>query len=212
MKFFTTIIVLFALTGFSFSQDLDKTKLDKFFDSLAENNKAMGSLSIRKDGDVLYNRAIGYSKIDGAEKISSTTQTKYRIGSITKMFTATMIFQLIEQGKLKQTDTLDKFFRQIPNAKKITITNLLNHRSGIHNFTDDADFLKWMTKPKKQAEMLSIISKNKSDFEPDTKSSYSNSNYVLLGYIIEKVSGKTYQKFLEKNIASKIGLKNTVVS
>ncbi|MGI8670878.1 MAG: serine hydrolase domain-containing protein [Aridibacter sp.] len=209
MKILAAIIVLFALTSLSFSQVLDKAKLNEFFDSLAETNKAMGSLSIRKDGDVLYNRAIGYSKIDGAEKVSSTPQTKYRIGSITKMFTATMIFQLIEQGKLKQTDTLDKFFPQIPNAKKITITNLLNHRSGIHNFTDDTDYLKWMTKPKTQAEMLSIIAKNKSDFEPDTKSSYSNSNYVLLGYIIEKVSGKTYRKLLEENITSKIGLKNT---
>jgi CubicO group peptidase (beta-lactamase class C family) len=145
MKILTAIIFLFALTSFGFSQTLDKVKLDKFFDSLAKNNEAMGSLSIRKDGEVLYNRVIGYSKIDGAAKVSSTPQTKYRIGSITKMFTATMIFQLIEQGKLKQTDTLDKFFPNIPNAKKITITNLLNHRSGIHNFTDDADFGKWLT-------------------------------------------------------------------
>ncbi|MDQ3634500.1 MAG: serine hydrolase [Acidobacteriota bacterium] len=209
MKILTAIIVLFALTNFSFSQELDKVKLDKFFASLAENNKAMGSLSIRKDGDVLYNRAIGFSKIDGAKKVSSTPQTKYRIGSITKMFTATMVFQLIEKGKLKQTDTLDKYFPNIPNAKKIMITNLLNHRSGIHNFTDDTDYLKWMISAKTQAEILSIIAKNKSDFEPDTKSSYSNSNYVLLGYIIEKASGKSYQKFLEENIISKIGLKNT---
>lgn len=209
MKILTAIIVLLTLTSLSFSQTLDKAKLDKFFDNLAKNNKAMGSLSIRKGGNILYNRAIGYSKIDGAEKVSSTPQTKYRIGSVSKMFTATMIFQLIEQGKLKQTDTLDKFFPQIPNAKKITITNLLNHRSGIHNFTDDTDYLKWMTKPKTEAEMLSIIAKNKLDFEPDTKSSYSNSNYVLLGYIIEKASGKSYQKFLSENITSKIGLTNT---
>ena len=169
LKFLFAAAFLLALSSAGFSQTLDKAKLDKFFDVLSEKNKAMGSLTISKNGNVLYSRAIGYSQISEKEKKSSTVQTKYRIGSITKMFTATMIFQLVEEGKLKLTDTLDKFFPEIPNAKKITVGNLLNHRSGIHNFTDDVDYLTWETKPKTKDEMVALISKSKPDFEPNAK-------------------------------------------
>ncbi len=180
-------------------------------DVLAEKNGAMGSLTISKNGVVVYSRAIGYSYISGNEKLPATNQTKYRIGSISKMFTATMVFQLIEDGKLSLTTTIDKYFPQLPNANKITISNLLNHRSGLHNFTDDPDYLTWMTQPKTQDEMLAIISKGGIDFQPNEKFSYSNSNYVVLGYIIEKVSKQSYPKYLSNRITSKIGLSNTYV-
>ena len=107
------------------AQTVDKSKLDQFFDRLAEKNKAMGSLAIVKDGKVLYTRAIGYSQINGTEKKSLSAASRFRIGSITKMFTAVMILQLVEEGKLKLSDTLDKFFPQIPNARKITIAQIL---------------------------------------------------------------------------------------
>ena len=180
-------------------------------DILAEKDKAMGSLAISKNGVIVYSRAIGYSFISGNEKLPATDQTKYRIGSISKIFTATMIFQLIEDGKLNLTTTVDKYFPQLPNANKITISNLLNHRSGLHNFTDDPEYLTWMTLPKTQNDMLAIISKSKVDFQPNEKFSYSNSNYVVLGYIIEKVSKQSYPKFLNDKITSKIGLSNTYV-
>src|SRR6185503_18754229 len=93
----------------------------------------MGSLTIAKDGKVLYTRAIGYSQINGTEKKPLTAANRFRIGSITKMFTVVMILQLVENGKLKLTDTLDKFLPQIPNAQKITIAQILAHRSGIHD-------------------------------------------------------------------------------
>ena len=116
--FLTTSLLLCALMFTAgYAQTLDKAKLDQFFNRLAEKNKAMGSLTLAKDGNVLYTRTIGYSQINAAEKKPSTAATRYRVGSITKMFTATMIFQLVEEGKLKLTDTLDKFFPQIPNAK-----------------------------------------------------------------------------------------------
>src|SRR3954467_2260616 len=123
----------FSLLASSEAQTLDKAKLDQFFDRLAEKNQAMGSLTIAKDGNVLYARAIGYSQINGTEKKPLTAASRFRIGSITKMFTAAMILQLVEEGKLKLTDTLDKFFPQIPNAQKITIAHILGHRSGIHD-------------------------------------------------------------------------------
>src|SRR4030095_14979828 len=102
-------LLILALCSASYAQTLDKAKLDQFFDRLAEKNKAMGSLTIVKDGNVLYTRAIGYSQINGNEKTPLTQANRFRIGSITKMFTVTMILQLVEEGKLKLTDTLDKF-------------------------------------------------------------------------------------------------------
>src|SRR5204863_9453799 len=135
---FATVLTLLLVTAGS-AQTLDKAKLDQFFDRLAEKNKAMGSLTIAKEGNVLYTRAIGYSQINGTEKKPLTAANRFRMGSITKMFTATMILQLVEEGKLKQTDILDKFFPQIPNAGKITIAQILAHRSGIPNVRRERD-------------------------------------------------------------------------
>src|SRR5918995_4186648 len=146
---FATLLTL-ALSTAGYAQPLDKAKLDQFFDRLGEKNKAMGSLTIAKDGNVLYTRAIGYSQINGTEKKPLTAASRYRIGSITKMFTAAMIFQLVEEGKLKLTDTLDKFFPKIPNANKITITHILTHRSGIHDLTANTDYRTWQMNPKTQ--------------------------------------------------------------
>lgn len=209
IKYLFAAFLLFVLATAAFSQSLDKAKLDQFFNTLAENNKAMGSAAIAKNGNVIYSRATGFSRTADSAKTPSTVSTKYRIGSISKMFTAAMIFQLVEEGKIKLTDTLDKFFPNVPNAAKITISELLNHRSGIHNFTDDPEFPSWMTAPKTKDEMLAVISKGASDFEPDSKAAYSNSNYVLLGYIIEKLTGKSYGDALKERIAAKVGLNDT---
>ena len=206
-----TILFIGLSFGAVFSQSFNKPRLDSLMDILAEKNQAMGSLTISKNGVVVYSRAIGYSYISDEQKLPATSQTKYRIGSITKMFTATMIFHLIEDGNLSLTTTVDKYFPQLPNARKITISHLLNHRSGLHNFTDDAKYKSWETQPKTQDEMLAIISKGGVDFQPNEKFSYSNSGYVVLGYIIEKVSKQSYSKYLRNRITSKIGLSDTYV-
>lgn len=211
IKILITTLFIGLSFGTVFSQSLNKPKLDSLMDILAEKKQAMGSLTISKNGVVVYSRAIGHSYISGNEKLPATNQTKYRIGSITKIFTATMIFQLIEDGKLSLATTVDKYFPQLPNANKITISNLLNHRSGLHNFTDNAEYKTWETQPKTRDEMLAIISKDGVDFQPNEKFSYSNSGYVVLGYIIEKVSKQSYSKYLSNRISSKIGLSNTYV-
>lgn len=208
-RVFTTILLIGVCSIAGISQDLNKAKLDSLMDVLASKDKAMGSLTLSKNGKVVYSRAIGFSVISGSDKIPATVQTRYRIGSISKMFTATMIFQLVEEGKLTLATTLDRYFPQLPNAGKITVGNLLNHRSGIHNFTDGADYLTWMTVPKTQEEMLAIIARGGIDFQPNEKFSYSNSNYVILGYIVEKVSKLSYSDYLGKRITSRIGLSNT---
>jgi len=180
-----------------------------FFNVLAEKNKAMGSVAISKNGTILYSRSVGYSFSAGKDKKSATISTKYRIGSITKMFTATLVFQLIDEGKIQLTTTLGTYFPNIPNADKITIGNLLNHRSGLHNFTDDSTYASWMTTSKTQDEMIALFAQNKPDFYPDEKTAYSNTNYVLLGYIIEKVTKQPYAKVLNKRIVGKARLLNT---
>src|SRR5215217_6747283 len=106
---FPTLLTLGLVTA-GYAQTLDKAKLDQLFDRLLEKNKGMGSLALAKDGNVLYSRSFGYSQINGNKKKFRAAETNYRIGSITKRFTAVMIFQVVEQGKLKLTDTLDKFF------------------------------------------------------------------------------------------------------
>ena len=139
-----TLLTLALFTaGYAQTQTLDKAKLDQFFDRLAEKNQAMGSLTIAKDGKVLYTRAIGYSQINGSQRKPATTATRYRVGSITKTFTAAMILQFVEEGKLKLSDTLDKFFPQIPNGGKITIAHLLTHRSVIHDLIKYSAFRSW---------------------------------------------------------------------
>src|SRR6266566_221695 len=200
---FTTLLTL-ALYAAGQAQTLDKAKLDQFFDRLAEKNKAMGSLIIAKDGNVLYTRAIGYSQINGTEKKPLSAASRFRIGSITKMFTAVMILQLVEEGKLKLSDTLDKFFPQIPNAQRITIAQILAHRSGIPNSRPTSK-----TNAVTKDELLTIVSKGTPDFEPGTKHSYSNSGFFILGLIVEKLTVKSYAEALKERITSKIGLKDT---
>jgi CubicO group peptidase (beta-lactamase class C family) len=164
---------------------------------------------ISKNGKELYSRSIGYAAIKGSKKIKAASDTKYRIGSVSKMFTAAMIFQLVEEKKLSLSTPLADFFPQIPNAKTITIGNILNHHSGIHDFTRDSTYMDWMTLPRTHEQMVAAIVAGTPSFLPGEKGEYSNSNYVLLGYIIEKVTGDSYDKELNKRIISKLGLKNT---
>lgn len=151
--------------------------------------------------------------MNGAEKKALNAASRFRIGSITKMFTAALVLKLVEEKKLKLTDTLDKFFPQIANSQKITIGQILSHRSGIHDSIADP---KLRSKPRTEAvtkdEMLSLIAKGSPDFEPDTQYRYSNSGYNLLGLIVEKVTGKTYEQVLSARILEKIGLKDTYVA
>ncbi len=205
---FAFVLTFASLTALP-AQTPDTTKLDRFLDRLAEKDKAMGSLAITKDGRPLYTRAIGYSRIDGGERTPATAATRYRVGSITKMFTAALVFQLVEEGKLKLSDTLDRFFPQIPNAGEITIAHILAHRSGIHDFIKEPDFRSWSLSRRTKDETLAFIARGKPDFEPGEKRGYSNAGYVLLGYVVEKLVGKPYRDVLKERITAKLRLKDT---
>lgn len=206
LKLLSAALPVLVLVTTGYAQTLDKAKLDLLFDRVLEKNKGMGSLTLARNGAVLYSRSFGYSQISGTEKKPSTARTKYRIGSITKTFTAVMIFQLVEEGKLKLTDTLDSFFPQVPNAARITIGQILAHRSGIH--TPEADG-SWGKQPRTKDEVVARIAQGRPDFEPDTGHRYSNAGYNLLGYIVETAGGKPYQEALRERITSKVGLTDT---
>lgn len=205
--FFFLFSILFFFT--SFPQFLNTKKLDSLFDVLQNHGLATGSVAVSINGKTLYQRAIGFAMLDGNKKIAPDVNTKYRVGSSSKMFTATMIFQLIEEKKLSLNTKLATYYPQLPDANKITIEEMLYHRSGLHDYTHDTNFSEWMDKPKTHEEMLEIIAEKGADFEPGTKADYCNSNYLLLSYIIEKITGTTYAEALNKKIVSKIGLKNT---
>jgi len=189
------------------AQTLNTAKLDSLLTSLATHNKMMGSLAVSRAGSVVYSHAFGYAEL--ATKTPATPATRYRMGSITKMFTAVMIFQLIEEKKLALTTPLATFFPQLPQASTITIDQLLSHRSGLHSLTNDPAYGTYLAQPKTEAELLAIMSKFKPDFEPGAKFDYSNSNYIVLGYIVEKLGKQPYAQALQKRVAAKAGLKDT---
>lgn len=206
---FTSFLILFT-SYFGYSQaNFNDVKLDNYFNILEQNNKFMGSVAISKNGKIFYTKTVGFTDID--KKLKSNEETKYRIGSITKTFTTVLVFKAIEKNKLTLNQTIDKWFPLIKNSTKITVKDLLNHRSGIHNFTNDPDYIAWSTQTKNEKEMLKIIASKGSDFEPNSKSVYSNSNFVLLSYILEKTFKKSYSEVLKEYISEPLELKNTYV-
>jgi D-alanyl-D-alanine carboxypeptidase len=203
-RLFAALLVLVSAGGYA--QTFDTATLDLLFDRLLEKNKGMGGLTVARDGQVLYSRSFGYSLINDTQQQPLTTDTKYRISSITKTYTAVMVFQLVEEGRLKLTDTLDKFFPQIPNASRITIAQILQHRSGLPDLEQDRSFGR---SPRTRDEIVARIAKGKPNFEPDSLHRYSNIGYNLLGFIVEESGGKSYQDALRDRITSKLGLRNT---
>jgi D-alanyl-D-alanine carboxypeptidase len=196
LSLFATILLIPVLV----SAQINRARLDSLFQYLTANDLAIGSLAISQNGKAIYQRSFGKDQ---------TPATEYRIGSITKVFTAVLIYQLIDAHRLALTDRLSRCFPDLPNADKITIALLLGHRSGLANFTNNTDFDTWKDQPKTHAELLGMISKQKPDFEPDTKADYNNSNYLLLSYIIEKIYGKPYKTVVTDRIILPLGLKQT---
>ena len=203
------LLLLLVLSGYLLkAQENHRTEtLDSLFDIVNSKEKGMGSISIFSNGKEFYQRSIGYSDVE--KNFEANATTKYRIGSITKTFTAVVIMQLVEEDKLKMDSYLSDFFPDVPNSEKITLEHLLRHESGIFNVTDDKDFTTWMKKPQTREAMLKRIIKNGTLFEPGDETRYSNSNYLLLSYIAEIVEKKDYAAIVEQRIIDKLHLKNT---
>lgn len=209
---FATFASLLLFSPFH-GQTVDQAKLDRFLDRLFEKNQAMGELTIVRDGELIYDHAFGFGQINAGVKQPLTVASRFRIGSITKMFTAILIYQLAEEKRLSLADKVEKFVSQIPNASTITIAHILGHRSGIHNVFGDPAQAPWPAdQPISKADLLARIAKGPSDFEPGTMHRYSNSGYSVLGFVIEKVTGEAYEDLVRDRIVSRIGLKDTYVT
>jgi len=207
MKQFFLVLLIFISGIGLYAQDFNKVKMDSLFSGIDESQKGMGSISIFRNGNEVYQRSFGFSDIE--KNIKTSSVTKYRIGSVSKSFTAVIIMQLIEKGKLSLDSRLGDFFPGLPNADKISIENLLRHRSGLFDFTKSKDYHNWMTKPMTEPELLEIIKENGTVFESNEKTQYSNTNYELLAFIAEKIENKNFSEIIEAHIVKPSGLKNT---
>jgi CubicO group peptidase (beta-lactamase class C family) len=209
MKKQLSILFLFlSLATFAQEATASLARIDSLLNHLNEHDKFMGSLCIMQGDEVVFKEAYGYS--EATKGIRANGGTKYKIGSISKTFTATMIMQLVEEKKILLTTKLSRFFPKIENADKITIEHLLYQRTGIKDYANaDATLTDVLGKPNIKELITKKIENYTSNFVPDTKHEYSNSNYFVLGLIIEKVTKKTYADNLKKRIADVLGLKNT---
>jgi D-alanyl-D-alanine carboxypeptidase len=202
--------IILLITGVAFSittNAQNKVKLDSLFTTLEKYNKAYAAVTINKNGKKIYSNVNGFADIE--KKIRNTANTQFRIGSVSKMFTAVMIHQLVEEGKLSYETTLNKFIAEVPNASKINIAQLLKHQTGIFNITTDSNYMNYCDKGYSQKEFTKILNAYGPQFEPGSQTDYSNSNFILLSYIIEQLDKKPFAASLQDRICKKIDLKET---
>ena len=204
-------IVLSLLVAFLFiychAQSVEQ-KIDELLTAYSNQNKLNGAVLVAQKGKIIYQKGFGYRNAE--QKIPNDVNSIFQIGSITKQFTAAVIMELQQEGKLSVKDKLSKYFPGFANGDKITIENLLNHTSGVHSYTDDTVVMKNdVTKHYSREQMLKLFTSYSPDFEPGTDWHYSNSGYSLLGYIIEKVEKKPYEKAVRERIFRPLSMTNS---
>jgi CubicO group peptidase (beta-lactamase class C family) len=204
MLFRIALSVLFA--GPCLAQDA--ARMDQIVQSYVADHRFMGTVLVARGEHVLFNRAYGSANLEW--DVSNTPDTKFRLGSITKQFTAASILLLEDRGKLSVNDPLKKHMPDAPSAcDKVTIFHLLTHTSGVPSFTSLPDYPKIEPFTTTPAKLIALVRDKPMDFEPGEKWLYDNSGYVLLTYVIEKVSGDSYEKFVRDNIFTPLGMTNS---
>ena len=184
------------------------SKIDKTLNFFTERESFTGVVLVARNGEVLLSQ--GYGLADRDKNLPNTPQTKYRLGSITKQFTAMAILMLQAQNKLKVQDPVCRYIPECPAMwQDITIHHLLTHTSGIPDFTDFPDYETTQATPSSPLQTIARFKNWPLDFKPGEKWSYSNSGYIVLGYIIEQASGQSYETFLQQNIFGPVQMKNT---
>jgi CubicO group peptidase (beta-lactamase class C family) len=186
------------------------SRMDFIIQSYVADKQFMGSVLVSKNGQILLDKGYGHANLEWM--IPNSPTTRFRIGSLTKQFTAAAILLLEEQGKLKISDHIKQYIADAPEAwKDITLFHLLTHTSGIPNYTSFPDFplVASSSNPLAALEQLMLFRDKKLDFMPGSKHDYCNSGYVILGYIIETISRVTYQDFIKTNIFEPLGMKDS---
>jgi CubicO group peptidase (beta-lactamase class C family) len=178
------------------------------YSQLSKKGISPGSaILIGEKGKIVYKNGFGYANIETQTPFTSTT--KFRIGSVSKQFTASAILKLNEEGKIELTDKLSKFIPDFPRGDEVSIHHLLTHTSGIHSYTNMPDFIDNVKKPVSKKKIIDIIKSEPYDFDPGTDYMYNNSGYFLLGHILETITNKSLDEYLKEAFFIPLGMENT---
>lgn len=209
----TTASVCFFICSMARAQSVDAPtayKIDRDVEALRLRYEVPSVvIEAIRDGRAIYTKAYGLR--DQEHKLPATTDTHYEIGSITKQFTAAAILQLQEAGKLNIDQTLAVYLPNAPHANEITLRQVLTHTSGLHDYFDapDVEIDVDAAKPTTFDQLMGRIADKPLDFPPGSKCSYSNTGYILLGKVIEIVSGESYRDYLQRHFFDPLGMKQT---
>lgn len=209
MRLSAASALAFVIMGASpaWAQD-NSARWDKIVRSYADTKEFMGSVLVAENGQVLFDKNYGYANLEWM--IPDGADTKYRIASVTKQFTAASILLLQERGKLKLSDPVKTYVPDAPAAwDHITLYNLLTHTSGIPDIPSLPDFADYQLRGATFGQAVARFEARPLDFQPGEKMSYSNAGYIVLGYIIEKLSGQSYGDFVQQNIFMPLGMKDS---
>jgi CubicO group peptidase (beta-lactamase class C family) len=212
MKLLVIAALLPCACVMSLAQGADDTaangRMDRVASSYANGNEFMGAVLVADGDRLLLNK--GYGSADLEWNIPNASDVKFRLGSLTKQFTAALVLLLQQDGKLNISDPVTRYLPDAPKTwEKITLAELLGHTSGIPNFTDLKEFKVWGMSPHTVKEELDFFKDRPLNFEPGSRWAYSNSNFEVLGAVIEKVSGKTCGNLLHERIFDPLEMKDT---
>ncbi|HEY2348859.1 MAG TPA: serine hydrolase [Puia sp.] len=207
MKKHAILSILLLIQAFVFGQ-VTTAKLDSFLTLKTKEDAFNGTVLVAEKGKIILEKGYGFS--NKKENLLNTANTLYQIGSITKQFTSAIILQLVATNKMTLQDKLSKYIPKYPKGDSITVEYLLTHTAGVYNYTNDADFMRDHSEhPITRDSLLSLFEYKPLDFSPGTKWNYSNSGYILLGMIIEKVTGKSYFRVVRENIFEPLGMSHS---
>src|SRR5215467_12619307 len=206
------IVIALFLTTVCLAQDKPQSemvaRMEQIVQSYIPTKQFMGSVLVAQNGKILLDKGYGFANLEW--EVPNTPTTKFRLGSVTKQFTAASILLLEERGKLSVQDPVKKYMPDAPAAwDKITIFHVLTHTSGIPSLTSFPEFRSKEAQAMTPQQLVDWFRDKPLEFEPGTKWNYSNSGYILLGYLIEKVSGQSYIDFLQQNIFTPLGMKDS---
>jgi CubicO group peptidase (beta-lactamase class C family) len=197
-------LVLCLVAAPCFAQEA--ARFDEVVKPYVDRHAFMGSVLVARGSDIVFSK--GYGSADLEWNIPNSATTKFRIGSLTKQFTAASILLLEERGKLKIEDPISTYLPDVPASwRAITIFHLLTHTSGIPNYTAVSAFRSMSRDETPPDKILALVRDAPLEFPPGERFNYSNSGYVVLGEIIEKVSGQSYAAFVEQNLLTPAGMK-----
>lgn len=209
MKIFYCFLFLSSLLISNTCGQSKTDNIDKLVSTYAEYGQFNGSILVSEKGKVIYKKGFGFANVELG--VPNQADTKFRLASITKQFTAMLIIQLAAENKLRLDAPISTYLPDYPgkNGDIITTHHLLTHTSGIPNYTSAQSYGDIMRDPHTPEEIISLFASSELEFSPGAKFQYSNSGYILLGHLIEKITGKPYEEVLKNEILVPLKMNNT---